>query len=242
LLTKNKLIITSWNAINFQNAGSYQILEFIFFHDRINLILVFIISVVGWIMVRIMFNKKINLFLIENQKLESIWIIIPSLILIKIGIPSLYLLYIRDDMVNPSIRLKVNAQQWFWRYEYTDFWSQRLDSSIEFDAYIIPTSQIEEGLTRLLDTNIRPALPYLVPTRILITRLDVLHRWTVPSLGVKADANPGRINQVKFFVYQPGVYYGQCSEICGANHRFIPIALEFFNSEIFLDWIDVNSH
>jgi len=79
-------------------------------------------------------------------------------------------------MVNPSIRLKVNAQQWFWRYEYTDFWSQRLDSSIEFDAYIIPTSQIEEGLTRLLDTNIRPALPYLVPTRILITRLDVLHR------------------------------------------------------------------
>ena len=225
MLTKNKLIITSWNAINFQNAGSYQILEFIFFHDRINLILVFIISVVGWIMVRIMFNKKINLFLIENQKLESIWIIIPSLILIKIGIPSLYLLYIRDDMVNPSIRLKVNAQQWFWRYEYTDFWSQRLDSSIEFDAYIIPTSQIEEGLTRLLDTNIRPALPYLVPTRILITRLDVLHRWTVPSLGVKADANPGRINQVKFFVYQPGVYYGQCSEICGANHRFISIAL-----------------
>ena len=202
----------------------------------------FIISLVGWVIARILFNKKINLFLIENQKLESIWIIIPSLILIKIGVPSLYLLYIRDDIVNPSIRLKVNAQQWFWRYEYTDFWSKRLDSSIEFDSYIIPTSQIEEGLTRLLDTNIRPALPYLVPTRILITRLDVLHRWTVPSLGVKVDANPGRINQVKFFVYQPGVYYGQCSEICGANHRFIPIALEFFNSEIFLDWIDVNRH
>jgi len=107
---------------------------------------------------------------------------------------------------------------------------------------MINRARIEEGLVRLLDTNIRPALPYIVQTRILISRLDVLHCWTVPSLGVKVDANPGRINQVQFFRYQPGVYYGQCSEICGANHRFMPIALEFFSSEIFLDWIDVNSH
>jgi len=91
-----------------------------------------------------------------------------------------------------------------------------------------------DGLIRLLDTNIRPVLPYLVQARILITRLDVLHCWTVPALGVKVDARPGRINQVQFFTYQPGVYYGQCSEICGANHRFMPIALEFFRSEIFL--------
>jgi cytochrome c oxidase subunit 2 len=88
---------------------------------------------------------------------------------------------------------------------------------------------------RLLDTNIRPVLPYLVQTRILVSSLDVLHCWTVPALGVKVDANPGRINQVQFFTYQPGVFYGQCSEICGANHRFIPIALEFFRSEIFLN-------
>ena len=126
-------------------------------------------------------------------------------------------------------------------YEYSDFWSKGFDCSLEFDAYIIPQSEVGEGVIRLLDTNIRPVLPYLVQTRVLITRLDVLHCWTVPSLGVKVDAAPGRINQVKFFTYQPGVFYGQCSEICGANHRFIPIALEFFRTEIFLNWIDINS-
>merc|ERR1712020_103974 len=117
----------------------------------------------------------------------------------------------------------------------TDFWTPELDSSLEFDRYILGRVDTGEGFIRLLDTNIRPVLPYLVQTRILISRLDVLHCWTVPALGVKVDARPGRINQVQFFTYQPGVYYGQCSEICGANHRFMPIALEFFRSEIFLD-------
>ena len=226
--------------LNLQNAGSYIILEFIFFHDRLNIVLVFIMSVVGWIMVSILFNQVTNLFLIENQKLESIWIIIPSLILVKIGVPSLYLLYITDDSVESSVSLKVNAQQWFWRYEYSDFWTSELQSSLEFDSYIVPESELELGMTRLLETNMRPILPYLVQTRVLITRLDVLHCWTVPSLGVKVDAAPGRINQVKFFTYQPGVFYGQCSEICGANHRFIPIALEFLRPERFLNWVDVN--
>ena len=90
-------------------------------------------------------------------------------------------------------------------------------------------------MVRLLDTDTRPALPYLVQSRVLVTRADVLHCWTVPALGVKADANPGRINQIKFYSYQPGVYYGQCSEICGANHRFMPISLEFFRADLFLD-------
>jgi cytochrome c oxidase subunit 2 len=191
-------------------------------------------------MVSILFNQVTNLFLIENQKLESIWIIIPSLILVKIGVPSLYLLYITDDSVESSVSLKVNAQQWFWRYEHSDFWTSELQSSLEFDSYIVPESELELGMTRLLETNMRPILPYLVQTRVLITRLDVLHCWTVPSLGVKVDAAPGRINQVKFFTYQPGVFYGQCSEICGANHRFIPIALEFLRPERFLNWVDVN--
>ena len=232
--------MTRWNMLNLQNAASYIILEFIFFHDRLNIVLVFIMSVVGWIMVSILFNQVTNLFLIENQKLESIWIIIPSLILVKIGVPSLYLLYITDDSVESSVSLKVNAQQWFWRYEYSDFWTSELQSSLEFDSYIVPESELELGMTRLLETNMRPILPYLVQTRVLITRLDVLHCWTVPSLGVKVDAAPGRINQVKFFTYQPGVFYGQCSEICGANHSFIPIALEFLRPERFLNWVDVN--
>lgn len=162
--------------------------------------------------------------------------------MLKIGIPSLYLLYITDDLVDSSISLKVNAYQWYWGYEYTDFWPNRFDSPLEFEAYIIPESELDLGITRLLETENRPVLPYLIQSRIIITRIDVLHCWTVPSLGVKADANPGRINQVKFYSYNPGIFYGQCSEICGANHRFIPISLEFINRKQFLDWIFINSH
>lgn len=217
-------------------------LEFIYFHDFLNIILVFIIRVVLYIITSICYNKITNIYLIENQKLESIWILIPSLILLKIGVPSLYLLYITDDSVNTSVTLKVNAHQWYWGYEYSDFWSKKLDSSMEFDSYIIPEKEIELGITRLLDTDMRPVLPYLIQTRILITRIDVLHSWTVPRLGVKADANPGRLNQVKFYSYQPGIYYGQCSEICGANHRFMPISLEFFKADRFLDWVILNRH
>ena len=161
----------------------------------------FIISVVLFIIVSIFYNKITNIYLLENQKLESIWILIPSLILLKIGVPSLYLLYITDDLVNTSVTLKVNAHQWYWGYEYSDFWSEKLDSSIEFDSYIIPENEIELGITRLLDTDMRPVLPYLIQTRILISRTDVLHSWTVPRLGVKADANPGRLNQVKFSIF-----------------------------------------
>jgi len=237
-----QVLITSWNCLNFHNARSYIILEFIFFHDTINIILIFIISIVTSVIYDLLFNRITNLFLTENQNLESIWIIIPSLTLIKIGVPSLYLLYITDDIVDSSIRLKVNAQQWFWSYEYTDFFTPELDSSLEFDSYIINSSDITEGTVRLLDTYMRPALPFIVQARVLISRLDVLHCWTVPALGVKVDANPGRINQVQFFAYQPGVFYGQCSEICGANHRFIPIALEFYRADVFLSWIDVYRH
>ena len=239
---KFKHNITSWASFNFQNTNSYIILEFIFFHDQLNFILLFILRVVFIIIIFLTFNKRINLYLSENQLLESIWILAPALILTKIGAASLYLLYLTDDAVDSSISLKTRAHQWYWRYEYTDFWGEEFDSSLEFDSYMVPLGELESGMVRLLETDNRPVLPFMVQSRILITRLDVLHSWTVPRLGVKADANPGRINQVKFFPYQPGVYYGQCSEICGANHRFIPISLEFFDSESFLAWIYLNRH
>ena len=158
----------------------------------------------------------------------------PAFILIQIALPSLILLYNLDDTSNTYVTLKVNGHQWYWRYEYSDFWSQGFDSSLEFDSYITREKSMELGVFRLLDSDYRPVLPYLVQTRVLITRRDVLHCWTVPRLGVKADANPGRLNQVKFISYRPGVFYGQCSEICGRNHRFIPISLEFFRAEDFL--------
>lgn len=170
------------------------------------------------------------------------WTLLPALVLIQIALPSLILLYNLDDISMSSVRLKVNGHQWYWGYEYSDFWSKDFNSSIEFDTYIIPVDKLDIGAFRLLDIDFRPVLPYIVQTRVLISRIDVLHSWTIPRLGVKVDANPGRLNQLKFINYRPGIFYGQCSEICGANHRFIPISLEFLRPRDFLSWVIVNRH
>ena len=211
--------------------------ELIFLHDFINLILVFIISFVIYIMVFMLFNKFININLLESQIIERIWTIIPAVILIQIAMPSLLLLYILDESIDSSLTLKVLGHQWYWSYEYSDMWSIRDNTILEFDAYIIPSNELESNIFRLLDVDNRTIIPYNIHIRILISSADVLHSWTVPSLGVKADAIPGRLNQVKFISQRPGIFFGQCSEICGANHRFIPIVIEIININYFLNWI-----
>jgi len=211
--------------------------ELIFLHDFINLILVFIISFVIYIMVFMLFNKFINLNLLESQIIERIWTIIPAAILIQIAMPSLLLLYILDESIDSSLTLKVLGHQWYWSYEYSDMWSIRDNTILEFDAYIIPSNELESNIFRLLDVDNRTIIPYNIHIRILISSADVLHSWTVPSLGVKADAIPGRLNQVKFISQRPGIFFGQCSEICGANHRFIPIVIEIININSFLNWV-----
>merc|ERR1711936_766496 len=115
--------------------------------------------------------------------------------------------------------------------------SVRAASQIEFDAYMVPTNELERNIFRLLDVDNRTVLPYNIHIRILISSSDVLHAWTVPSLGVKADAVPGRLNQIKFISQRPGIFFGQCSEICGANHRFIPISLEIVKINSFLNLV-----
>ena len=211
--------------------------ELIFLDDFINLILVFIISFVIYIMVFMLFNKFINLNLLESQIIERIWTIIPAAILIQIAMPSLLLLYILDESIDSSLTLKVLGHQWYWSYEYSDMWSIRDNTILEFDAYIIPSNELESNIFRLLDVDNRTIIPYNIHIRILISSADVLHSWTVPSLGVKADAIPGRLNQVKFISQRPGIFFGQCSEICGANHRFIPIVIEIININSFLNWV-----
>ena len=211
--------------------------ELIFLHDFINLILVFIISFVIYIMVFMLFNKFININLLESQIIERIWTIIPAVILIQIAMPSLLLLYILDESIDSSLTLKVLGHQWYWSYEYSDMWSIRDNTILEFDAYIIPSNELESNIFRLLDVDNRTIIPYNIHIRILISSADVLHSWTVPSLGVKADAIPGRLNQEKFISQRPGIFFGQCSEICGANHRFIPIVIEIININSFLNWV-----
>ena len=211
--------------------------ELIFLHDFINMVLIFIIRFVGYIIIRIIYNKYININLLESQIIECIWTIIRAVILIQIAIPSLLLLYILDESVDSSLTLKVLGHQWYWSYEYTDFWSVSNNTQIEFDSYIVPTNDLERRIFRLLDVDNRTVVPFNVHVRMLISSADVLHAWTVPSLGVKADAVPGRLNQVKFVSQRPGIFFGQCSEICGANHRFMPIVIEIINSNSFLNWV-----
>ena len=201
------------------------------------MILIFIISFVLLIIIYILLNKFININLLERQIIECIWTIIPAIILIQIAIPSLLLLYMLDESIDSSLTIKVLGHQWYWSYEYTDFWSIRSNIQIEFDSYIIPQNELEINIFRLLDVDNRTIIPYKIHIRILISSADVLHAWTVPSLGVKADAMPGRLNQVKFIRQRPGIFFGQCSEICGANHRFIPIVIEIVNINYFLNWI-----
>ena len=229
--------IINWGQFGLQDANSPIMEELIFLHDFINLVLVFIIRFVGYIMVRIIFNKFVNQNLLESQIIESIWTIIPAVILVQIAIPSLLLLYMLDESIDASLTIKVLGHQWYWSYEYTDFWSLSNNAQVEFDSYIIPSSELERNIFRLLDVDNRTVVPFLVHVRILISSADVIHAWTVPAIGVKADAFPGRLNQVKFISQRPGLFYGQCSEICGANHRFIPIVLEVVNAQSFLNWV-----
>merc|ERR1712141_50101 len=193
--------------------------ELIFLHDFINIILVFIITFVGFIIVRILFNSFINKNLLERQIIQCIWTIIPAVILIQIAIPSLLLLYMLDESIDSNLTFKAIGN----------------NSQVEFDAYIIPTNELSNDIFRLLDVDTRIVIPFNIHVRVLISSADVLHAWTVPSLGVKADAVPGRLNQVKFIAQRAGLFFGQCSEICGANHRFMPIVIEIVNSKTFLN-------
>nr|AYV63058.1 cytochrome c oxidase subunit II [Lovenula raynerae] len=227
----------TWGQFGLQDGNSPIMEELIFLHDFINLVLVFIISFVGFMMVSMMSNSFINKNLLEMQMVESIWTIIPAAILIQIALPSLLLLYMLDESIDSSLTMKAIGHQWYWSYEYSDFWSLQTNSFLEFDSYMLPASDLEKNFFRLLDTDNHTSIPYKTHIRMLISSADVLHAWTVPSLGVKADAVPGRINQVKFISQRPGIFFGQCSEICGANHSFMPIVIEAVSSKSFINWV-----
>nr|YP_009555373.1 cytochrome c oxidase subunit II [Triodia sylvina]AZU95910.1 cytochrome c oxidase subunit II [Triodia sylvina] len=223
--------MATWSNLNLQNSSSPLMEQIIFFHDHTLLILIMITVLVGYIMISLSLNKYINRFLLEGQMIELIWTILPAITLIFIALPSLRLLYLLDEINNPLITLKTIGHQWYWSYEYSDF------NNIEFDSYMIPTNELKLEEFRLLDVDNRIILPMNTQIRILITATDVIHSWTIPSLGVKVDATPGRLNQSNFFLNRPGLFYGQCSEICGANHSFMPIVIESISMNKFINWI-----
>nr|YP_006459994.1 cytochrome c oxidase subunit II [Melitaea cinxia]ACT88823.1 cytochrome c oxidase subunit II [Melitaea cinxia]ADI75306.1 cytochrome c oxidase subunit II [Melitaea cinxia] len=223
--------MATWSNLNYQNSASPLMEQIIFFHDHTLIILIMITILVAYLMLNLFFNKYINRFLLEGQMIELIWTILPAITLIFIALPSLRLLYLLDELNNPLITLKSIGHQWYWSYEYSDF------NNIEFDSYMINSSD-ENNNFRLLDVDNRIILPMNNQIRILVTATDVIHSWTIPSLGVKVDANPGRLNQTSFFINRPGIFFGQCSEICGANHSFMPIMIESISIKNFINWIN----
>nr|YP_006493384.1 cytochrome c oxidase subunit II [Stenopus hispidus]YP_010310806.1 cytochrome c oxidase subunit II [Stenopus scutellatus]AEO18302.1 cytochrome c oxidase subunit II [Stenopus hispidus]AGA56091.1 cytochrome c oxidase subunit II [Stenopus hispidus]UMY76341.1 cytochrome c oxidase subunit 2 [Stenopus scutellatus] len=225
--------MATWSYLGFQDSASPLMEQLIFFHDHAMIVLILITTLVGFMMFSLFFNSLTNRFLLEGQTIEIVWTVLPAFILIFIALPSLRLLYLLDEVNNPSLTLKTIGHQWYWSYEYSDF------LQVEFDSYMIPSNEMTSSSFRLLDVDNRTVLPFNTQIRVLVSAADVIHSWTVPALGVKVDAIPGRLNQISFLINRPGLFYGQCSEICGANHSFMPIVIESVPIPHFLNWISL---
>nr|ATL15858.1 cytochrome c oxidase subunit 2 [Rhacophorus modestus] len=217
--------------LGFQDAASPIMEELIHFHDH-TLMAVFLISMlVLYIITSLMTTKLSSTNMMDAQEIEMVWTIMPAIILIVIALPSLRILYLMDEINNPDITVKTVGHQWYWSYEYSDF------NNVMFDSYMVPTEELNPGSFRLLEVDNRMVVPIGTTTRTLITAGDVLHSWAVPSLGIKTDAIPGRLNQASIIAGHVGIFYGQCSEICGANHSFMPIVVEALPVNNFLTWL-----
>nr|YP_010152692.1 cytochrome c oxidase subunit II [Inpaichthys kerri]QQW50121.1 cytochrome c oxidase subunit II [Inpaichthys kerri] len=216
--------------LGFQDAASPVMEELLHFHDHALMIVFLISTLVLYIIIAMVSTKLTNKFILDSQEIEIVWTILPAIILFLIAFPSLRILYLMDEIGNPHLTVKALGHQWYWTYEYTDY------QDLSFDSYMIPTQDLTPGQFRLLEADHRMVIPMNSPIRVLIASDDVLHSWAVPSLGLKTDAMPGRLNQTAFIAARPGVYYGQCSEICGANHSFMPIVVEAVPLIYFENW------
>nr|AGR28055.1 cytochrome c oxidase subunit II [Mecinus heydenii]AGR28056.1 cytochrome c oxidase subunit II [Mecinus heydenii]AGR28057.1 cytochrome c oxidase subunit II [Mecinus heydenii]AGR28058.1 cytochrome c oxidase subunit II [Mecinus heydenii]AGR28059.1 cytochrome c oxidase subunit II [Mecinus heydenii] len=227
--------MTTWKTLMLQDSSSPLMEQLIYFHDHTLLILIIITILVSQMLLSMLFNKFTNRFLLEGQLIETIWTIIPATILILVALPSLRLLYTLDEINNPLMTIKVIGHQWFWSYEYSDYFN------LNFDSYMIPDNTMNNSDFRLLDVDNRMMIPYNSQIRIIVSSMDVIHSWTIPSLGVKIDATPGRLNQTNFNINRTSLFFGQCSEICGANHSFMPIVIESISPNKFIKWMNSNN-
>ncbi len=233
---------SSW-GIYFQDSATPQMEGLIELHDNIMYYLVIILFSVGWILFSIIKNYVdvkspiSHKYLNHGTLIELIWTITPAIVLILIAFPSFKLLYLMDEVSDPSMTVLAEGHQWYWSYQYPDFLNSS-EEFIEFDSYIIPDSDLDEGGLRMLEVDNRVILPELTHVRFIITSGDVIHSFAVPSLGIKGDAYPGRLNQASVFINREGVFYGQCSEICGILHSSMPIVIESLSLEKFLTWLE----
>nr|YP_010701977.1 cytochrome c oxidase subunit II [Paracondylactis sinensis]WCL18739.1 cytochrome c oxidase subunit II [Paracondylactis sinensis] len=239
-LLNNWLIINQFGydlpepwQLSLQDAAHPVMEEIIFFHDQVMFILIIIITTVLWLILKALSGKAYHRYLVDGTLLEIVWTIVPAVILVLIALPSLKLLYLMDEVMDPGLTIKAIGHQWYWSYEYSDYQTETL----EFDSYMVPTSDLNKGDFRLLEVDNRLVVPINTHVRVLVTGADVLHSFAVPALAVKMDAVPGRLNQTGFFIKRPGIFYGQCSEICGANHSFMPIVIEAVSLDKYINWV-----
>ncbi|MGB4056940.1 MAG: cytochrome c oxidase subunit II [Alphaproteobacteria bacterium] len=225
--------------INFQNAASTSAERIQNFHNFmlwiITAIVIFVMALLLYVMLR--FNRRANpnpSQTTHNVLLEIIWTVIPIVILIIIAVPSFQLLYYTDRTAEPDMTLKVTGYQWYWGYEYPD------QNGINFQSYMIPDKDIDtsKGQLRLLSTDNPIVLPVDTNIQILTTAADVIHSFAVPALGVKIDAMPGHTNETWVRITKPGTYFGQCSELCGKDHAYMPIEIRAVPKEEFNAWVD----
>lgn len=227
----------SWE-LNLQPPAGPLAEQMVNFHTMllwiISAIVLFVFALLVWIVIR--YNHKRNPVpstTTHNTLIEVIWTVIPVIILIVVAVPSFKVLFSQGRIPEADMTLKITGYQWYWGYEYPD------QDGISFNAYMIPEKDIDpsKGQKRLLETDNEVVLPVGKTIRVQMTAADVIHAWTIPAFGVKKDAVPGRLNEAWFKIDKPGVYYGQCSEICGNGHSYMPIKVRAVTEAEFTAWV-----
>ncbi|KAG5354288.1 cytochrome c oxidase subunit 2 (mitochondrion) [Yarrowia sp. C11] len=228
-------------GLYFQDSAAPTMDGIIELHDIVMFYIVVTIVLVSYLLfviIKNFSNDHISYkYLTHGTTLEIVWTIFPVIILLFIAFPSFILLYLCDEVIDPAMTIKAIASQWYWTYEYSDFIGET-GEIVQFDSYIVPTDMLENGQLRMLDVDARIVVPTNTHLRFIVTSRDVIHDFALPSLGIKCDATPGRLNQVSALLQRESVYYGQCSELCGVLHSSMPIALEAVSIDKFLSWLD----
>jgi len=223
--------------LGFQKSASQGMSDIVWFHDYmllpvITAIMVFVLFLIGYACIRFRASRnKVASTTSHNTTIEVLWTLIPCLILTVLAVPSFKVLYSQDEIPKVDVTIKATGYQWYWGYEYPD-------ENIIFDSYMIDEKDLKEGQPRLLTVDNEVYVPVNKVVKVMITANDVLHAWALPSFGVKRDAVPGRINETWFKADRTGTFYGQCSELCGIKHAFMPITVNVVTEDEYNEWLD----
>ena len=222
--------------LGFQKSASKTMDDIVWFHDYmllpvITAITVFVLFLIAYACIRYRASRNPEASTTShNTVIEVIWTLVPCLILIVLAVPSFKVLYSQDEIPKADVTIKAIGYQWYWGYEYPD-------ENIIFDSYMVDEKDLKENQPRLLAVDNAVYVPVNKVIKVMITANDVLHAWALPSFGVKRDAVPGRINETWFKAEKVGTYYGQCSELCGIKHAFMPIAVKVVSEEEYQEWL-----